>query len=293
MPPVTDGLPRPAPGQPVTASVTCGGLTFVGASESAHTTFVFCRQLDLIFDIGSVVDAMLPIDTVLISHTHQDHLLGLTRYICLRRLQGMKPPRVLLPEASVKPVRRLLAVWQELEGGADRIPPDVALEPVEAGQEVRLSGNLVARAFPVAHVLPSLGYTVITRIHKLRREFYGRSGQELARLREEGVAITDPHDTPLVTFIGDTLPETLERTPDIGTSPVVILECTFLTPEHADLATPRGHLHIRDIIERIELFGNAEIILTHFSRRYRSDRVRELVQQALPPELAHRFYVLA
>lgn len=279
-------------GEPTTVSVTCGGHTFTGASISAHTTFVFSRALNVIFDVGSFVEEMLPIDHVLITHGHQDHLLGLTRYVGLRRLQHMRPPTVFVPAQIENGVRRLFEVWQELEADGLRKPPEMNLVPVEAGQEARLSGEFVARAFPVEHTLPSLGYTIIQRRHKLKREYLGRPGHELAELKARDVQITTALDTPLVTYIGDASPAALDTVPDLGASRVVIIECTFLTDEHHPLAEERGHLHIRHLVERLDRFGQAELILTHFSRRYRRRDVKRLVKRAWPESQMHRVHLL-
>lgn len=279
-------------GEPTTASVTCAGYTFTGASISAHTTFLYCRELDVIFDMGSFVEEMLPIDHVLITHGHQDHLLGLTRYVGLRRLQHMRPPTVLVPAQIEDGVRKLLAVWQELESDGLRQPPEMNLVPVEAGHEVPLTGEYVARAFPVEHTLPSLGYTIIRRRHKLKAEYRGRPGHELADLKASGVEITMGLDAPILTYIGDTSPETLDRVPDLGTSLIVVVECTFLAADHHSLALERGHLHIRHLVDRLDRFGQAELILTHFSRRYRRIDVEDLVRRNWPESELHRVSVL-
>jgi ribonuclease Z len=279
-------------GGPRTALVSCRGLTFEGASDSAHTTFVLCRELDVVFDIGSVTEAMLPANFVLVTHGHQDHLLGLTRYVGLRRLQGMRPPTVLMPAVIVDGVRELFSVWQGIEGYGARRPPEVNLVGVEPGQEFPLRDRLFARVLAVDHSVPSVGYTVIERTQKLKSEFHGTPGHELAALKMGGTEITSPVDKHLVTYLGDTLPSTLDKLGDLSASQVVMVECTFLLPDHQSLAAPRGHLHVQDLIERLDMFGDAEIVLMHFSRRYGPSVIEDAVRDAWPEDQMHRLHLL-
>lgn len=278
-------------GQPLTTTIRVGEWTFTGASVSAFTTFVYSPELKVIFDIGSVVEEMLPIAHVFITHGHQDHLLGLSRYVGLRRLQHMQPPTVYLPSAIVDRVKRLLACWQDIESEGWRKPPTVELVGVDGGEEYPIRGSLLVQPFRVQHTLPSVGYTLIQRTRKLRPEYFGIPGYELAAMKKRGIEITDAIDRRLVTFIGDTVPATLD-TVDLSASEVVFVECTFLASNHFDLAEARGHLHIRHLVERIDRFGNAQIVLTHFSRRYSRSDVESLVHAHWPEEHADRLTLL-
>ncbi len=278
-------------GQPLTTTARIGEWTFTGASVSAYTTFVYSPELKVIFDMGSVVEEMLPIEHVFITHGHQDHLLGLSRYVGLRRLQHMQPPTVFLPSEIVERVKRLLACWRDIEGEGRRKPPMVELVGVKGGDEYPIRGNLHIQPFKVQHTLPSVGYTLIQRTRKLRPEYYGTPGYELAAMKERGIEITNTIDRRLVMFIGDTVPETLD-TVDLSTSEIVFVECTFLEPNHLELAEARGHLHIRHLVERIECFGDAKIVLTHFSRRYGRSDIESLVRTQWPDEHAERLTLL-
>jgi ribonuclease Z len=279
-------------GQPTTTTVSAGGYTFVGASTSAYTTFIYSPDLKVVFDMGSVVEEMLPIDHVLITHAHQDHLLGLTRYVALRRLQRMAPPTIFMPEGIVNRVRDLIALWQDLESEGTRQPPPVELVGVTGGEEAFLRGSLLVQTFPVSHSLTSVGYTLIDRKMKLKQEFFSKTGPELAELKRLGTSITQPLDQHLVTFIGDTLPETLDVRGDLAASKVIIVEATFLEPDHLELAEARGHLHIQHLVQRIPQLGDAEIVLTHFSRRYRRKDIERLVREQWPKTDLDRLHLL-
>jgi len=76
---------------------------------------------------------------------------------------------------------------------------------------VWLHRQLAAKAFKVNHTLPSLGYTLFDVRKKLKAEFQGKPGPELARLRREGVAFEDEHWLPRLTYIGDSTIDTLYR----------------------------------------------------------------------------------
>ena len=154
----------PRKGQPTMSEVVVGGLTLKGASVSAYKTFIFCRELGVIFDIGDVSEEMLAQETVFISHGHQDHLLGITRYAGLRRLQHMAPPTIVIPAELADDVNRLFDVWSGLESLGNRRPPEFTLVGAREGDEIPIPGRRIAKA------VPGPACRARPRIHDFRKE---------------------------------------------------------------------------------------------------------------------------
>lgn len=73
---------------------------------------------------------------------------------------------------------------------------------------------------------------------------------------------------------------------------VLISEMTFVAPSHRkDKIHKHGHMHLDDYVERKDRFKNEKVIVGHFSTRYNSRQVRNLVLKALPDMLGERLYL--
>jgi ribonuclease Z len=81
--------------------------------------------------------------------------------------------------------------------------------------------------------VPSLGYTILAHKKKLKADYAHLPGPEIGRLRKEGVEVQYDVDDPLLTFIGDCNGATLLEQEHIWSSPILILEATFLEPGSA------------------------------------------------------------
>ncbi len=57
-------------------------------------------------------------------------------------------------------------------------------------------------------------------------------GKEIAELRKNGTVIYQDVSVPCFAFLGDTTCEVFEKNPILFESPVIIVECTFLSDDH-------------------------------------------------------------
>lgn len=286
-PRLSDGKVRMVDNAPI-LTAHHAGLTIEGYSRAAVQTYWRVPELKIGFDLGAQPWDFMGTATWLVTHTHLDHAACLPVYVARRRMMRMSPPTIYLPAEVLDDVRRLLHVWQRLDRG--RMLCD--LKGVRPGDEIDLSREHVVSVFRTAHTLPSVGFLVWERRHKLKPEYHGLPGERIRDLRLSGVAVTREVRTPLVAYTGDTSPDGLDGFPALYQAKILITELSFILPSHRkDKIHKFGHMHLDDLIERAERFDNELIICAHFSTRYHPDQVRRFLDRKLPPELRDRIRV--
>jgi ribonuclease Z len=266
-------------------SLEHAGLTIEGYSRAAVQSYWRVPELGVGFDLGGQPWSFMGTDTWFVTHAHLDHIVALPVYVARRRMMKMAPPTIYLPEAAIDPIERILRQFTRLDRG--RMP--VELKPIAPGDEVPLSRELVVTVHATTHTIPSLGYLVWERRNKLKPELVGLSGEQIRDRRLAGEEVTSEQRLPLVGYLGDTSPRGLDDNPAMYDAKILICEMTFVSPEHRKEKIHKfGHMHLDDFVERQELFQNELIIAAHLSTRYHANRVKRLVERALPTMLEGR-----
>jgi ribonuclease Z len=266
-------------------SCTHAGLTVEGYSRAAVQSYWRVPELKVGFDLGAQPWDFMGTQTWMVSHTHLDHVAALPVYVARRRMMKMEPPTVYAPDYAVEDLRKLLLVMQKLDRGRQVCD----LRGVKAGDEIELSREHVVTAFATTHTIPSLGYVVWDRRHKLKDEFHGLPGDKIRDLRQSGVAVTREVRVPLLCYTGDTSPAGLDAYPPVFRAKVLLTEMSFIRAKHRrDKIHKFGHMHLDDFLERADRFENELIIVGHFSTRYHPDEVRRTLHQRLPASLRDR-----
>ena len=265
-----------------------GGLTVEGWSRAAVQSYWRVPELKVGFDLGAQPWDFMGTPNWFISHAHLDHLTALPVYVARRRMMKMEPPRVFVPAESLEDVKRLLLVWQRLDRGRQQCDL-VGLEP---GQEVELSREIVVTAWNTAHTIPSRGFIVWDRRHKLKDEYVGLPGDQIRDLRKSGTPVTREVRLPLVAYTGDTAPAGLDACPAAYEAKILITELSFIRANHRrDKIHKFGHMHLDDFLERQGRFRNELIVAGHFSTRYHPSEVTRLLAKKLPDGLKEKLKV--
>jgi ribonuclease Z len=266
--------------------VTAGPYTIRGVSVGGVYTSLAVPELGLLFDAGISPRSAGGIDTILLSHGHADHVGALPALLGIRALHGKtKPPRVVMPAEIVGDLQTALAALSKLQ----RFPLDIEPIAMNPGDEVELRGDLLVRAVRTFHPVPSLGYLIVRRVAKLRPEFRGLPGNEIAARRLAGEPMTEHEDRLELAYATDTLVSVLDHSPELLKARVLIIECTFLDSRKTLEAARAGcHIHLDEIVERAEKFENEHIVMMHFSQIYRPDEVAGILDARLPPALRKR-----
>jgi ribonuclease Z len=221
--------------------------------------------------------------TVCLTHGHLDHAAGLAHHASRRRLAGLPPARVIAPAEAVPDLEAWLAASERLEN----VGYGVRLVPGRPGDRHLLRKDLELTVLPGRHRVPTVGFLFSEIKHKLKDEFAGRPGHEIARLRAEGVEVTRREEIPLLAYPGDCGVGIFEAAPQLFEARVLLIECSFVRPEDVERARGYGHLHLQDFVDRAGLFRNEVVVLTHFSQRYPVEEIREALGR-LPASLGGR-----
>lgn len=238
------------------------------------------RQMTLAGVTASQVHA------ICITHAHGDHCLGLPGLLQRLSLDGVTRPVALVHPAEAAPyVERL----RTASAYADRL--SVQVHAVAAAGRVLDLAGLTVEALPLRHTVPTFGYRLVEpdghRMLPDRLRATGVSGPDVARLKQDGslrtqrgtVLLEDvsvPRPGQRFAFVMDTAPcpEAVELARDAD---LLVCEATFGDAE-AGVAAAYGHLTAREAATIARDAGARELVLTHFSQRYRD--TRPLLEQA-------------
>ena len=264
-------------------TVTAGPYTIRGVSVGGVYTSLAVPELAVVFDVGISPRSSAGIDTILLSHGHVDHIGALPAFLGIRALQGKtKPPRVVMPAEIVDDLQHALAALTKLQ----RWPLDIEAIGMMPGDDIELRGDIRVRAVRTYHPVPSLGYIITRRVSKLRAEFRGLPGPEIAARRRAGEPMTEHEDRLELAYATDTLVSVLDHSPDLLRARVLIVESTFLdTRKSLEAARAGCHIHLDEMIERADKFENEHVVLMHISQLYRPDEVASILDARVPPAL--------
>ena len=253
-----------------------------GLSVAGVETCIEVPSLRLVLDMGRCTRTAIHQPLVLLSHGHLDHMGAVAQHAARRAMMHMGESTYVAPAAVAGDLEELFNAAGRLDGQV--IPRRVV--PLAPGEEFAITKHRWVRPFQTYHRVPSQGYTVWERRHRLRAEFHGLPGAQLARLRKDGVSVDEAQDVALLSFTGDTRIEVLERTPELQQTEVLIMETTFLD-DRVDVEGARstGHIHLDEVLQRAELLPRASVVMSHFSARYSAEDVRRIIAERLPDEL--------
>jgi ribonuclease Z len=280
-------------------------LVFLGTSASAPSirrglpaAVVLHREYRFLLDCGEGTQRQLlrsglgfrRLDTILLTHGHLDHILGLAGLAStFARWEMIEEMQIYGGRWALDRVEALMRVVF----GRYRPPIQLTLTDLRPGA-VLADETFQLLAFPVTHRGPdNYGFTFQ---EKARRPFLVEkaealgvpAGPERAQLvRGQPVALADGRTvhpdqvlgparagTKLV-FVGDA-----SRTDDlleaVRGADALVIEATYTTRE-ADVAREFGHLTARQAAELAAAGGVRYLILHHISRRYAE---REILEEA-------------
>lgn len=279
-----------------TAEFVHDGIRLLGFSLAGEESFVIAPEMNLAFDIGRCRRDLLNVDHVFLSHGHMDHAAGVGYYFSQRMFIGNQPGHLYTPAPLVEPIQRLLRVWADIDGHE----PPANIHAAVPGQDIALRRDLVVRPFEVNHpcrrhdrsIVRGLGFTAIETRQKLLPEYRELTGTQIVALKKQGVEITRRVELPLVTYCGDTAPGDFFDLEHVRNSKVLLLECTFLDPDHRSRARAGYHMHVSYLPEILPRLNNEKIVLIHVSRRTSPVDARQALIRELGEENAARLSFL-
>jgi ribonuclease Z len=271
-------------------TVKAGAYTIRGVSVGGVYTSLHVPEVDCLFDAGIVARTLVGASNVLISHGHADHIGALPAIFGVRGLLGQPKPRLFLPEQIREPVAASFEHLSHIQ----RYKLDADWVGVKPGDEHQLRRDLWVRVFRTHHTVPSVGYQLFRRVQKLRAEYVGMPGREIAERRSAGQELFQTVEHLELAYATDTLIRVLDTCPSLCTTRVLILECSFID-ERKSLEQSRAgcHIHLDELLERADAFENEHLVLMHFSQIASPEEVRHTLARRCPKQLLDRVILFA
>jgi len=258
-------------------------LTLRGASTALFSTWYMAEQWGLMVDCGDGASAALmhkarKVRHLFLSHADRDHVAGLLAY---QQLYGGPRLTIHYPADSGS-----LPALAKFCRDFDPWIEGTTWRPVAPDEEVDIGGGLSVRALENTHMsgirpgVRSLSYFVERSVRKLRPEFHGLAGTEIAALRAErgAKAMTVERRSLALAYSADTGVIRDGRYDGAG---VLIHEATFIDRDDSSADDPTRFRHsvLEDVLEMVATAKPAHLVLGHFSGRYGVAQIEDAVRE--------------
>lgn len=269
--------------------INVAGVTLEGFAQGGWRTAIHCPEAKCVFDMGAVLP--VTVGHYFLTHGHPDHAGALQHVVARRSLQDAGAAKIHVPAKIADAVRGVVEGADVLYGGR-RGTSKVEVVPTEVGDLVHLKRGIAVRAVRTFHDAPACGWAVEQTTRKLKPEFHGREGDEIRRLRLDGVQITDDVTSTMLVVPGDTKIEFLLRCEQARKAKVLTHEVTYWDDQSSpEKCRAYGHTHVDEMIEHCEKFEGDALVLVHRSLKYKRSEVEEIVRRRFPPAMLPKIHV--
>ncbi|MES2803216.1 MAG: MBL fold metallo-hydrolase [Bdellovibrionota bacterium] len=256
-----------------------GGYKFFGVSLAGVRTAISMPELSISFDVAQGFPFLFNMHKYFISHGHLDHAAGIPYIISQKMMTSQKAGEFYMPPSLVAPLTEIMNLWSQIEGFAY----NYKFIPVKADDEIEINNHHFIKVFQTTHRVESFGYTLFENKKKLKTEYLNFNKDQIVDLRKQGVEVNEMHQTPMVTFTGDTQIEFLNERPWITKSKILILEATYLDSQRSvERAREWGHTHLDEIIPHLDEIESERIVLIHASSRYTEAEAHRILRDKIP-----------
>lgn len=252
-------------------------IELVGYSLAGISTSICFPKAGVCFDVAQGLPFQVPYPNILLTHGHLDHAGGLPYLLGQKAMMSQKPAQVYMPEALLSPMQQILDLWAQIEQHTYAY----ALHAVRPGDSRALSKSFTLKVFPTFHRVPSQGYALVSPRKRLKPEFSHLPPAELGRLRRKGTRIEEPFEDVVIAFTGDTRSEVLDHEL-VRRARVLLIEVTYWD-ERKPIASARewGHIHLDELLPRLNELTCEKILLIHTSARYRTGELNAILDRKL------------
>jgi ribonuclease Z len=117
----------------------------------------------------------------------------------------------------------------------------------------------------------------------LRIEFEGMHPEQIVEQRRKGIEVEEIIWEPIFAFTGDTQIEFLDVSPQVRSSKVLMMEVTYYDSKKS-IASARewGHIHLEELIPRLDSISAESIVLIHSSRRHSRREILSILDARIP-----------
>ncbi|QKF93690.1 ribonuclease Z/metallo-beta-lactamase domain protein [Fadolivirus algeromassiliense] len=257
-------------------------FTLKGYSWAAKNTCFYIPELKIMLDAG-LEHEYIP-DHVFITHCHSDHSKNLPQSVIQLgniKSKETKKVNIYVPEEMVDKVRSYIDAFYVMSKNnpKHKVHSKYNLIGVKANTRIEVmirNTKYIVEVIKCYHTVPCVGYGFIEIRKRLKPEYVGKEGYELAALKKEGIAIMEEYEHPQFCYLGDSN-EWVFTSKDTShffeKYNFIMTECTFITSDQKDQAHHKKHILIDNLEPIIRANPDKTYVLYHFSDRYTKDEI--------------------